>query len=337
MATVNRKITLAARPVGFPKVSDFNLVYSPLPSCTAGEVLVQSVYLSLDPYMRRGMNAAESHAPSVAIGAVMPGRAVAFVVESEDPGFRVGDAVVGMFGWQELAVVQGRELRKLDLDLAPLSTALGVLGMPGLTAFFGLLDICDPRPGETVMVSGAAGAVGALVGQIAKIQGCRVVGAAGSDAKISWLLDELGFDAAFNYKTVVDLEGELEVVCPDGIDVYFDTVGGAITDAVLGQLHAKARVSVCGQVSQDNLMEPEKGPRWLDQVIAKQAKLQGFLISGYVERFPEGLAQLAGWLYQGKLKYWENITQGIESAPQAFIGMLRGNNHGKQLVLLSDP
>ncbi len=337
MATINRKITLAARPVGFPKVSDFDLVYSPLPLPAAGAVLVRSVYLSLDPHMRRGMNAAESDTPSVAIGAIMPGRGVAFVVSSDDPAFQAGDAVVGMFGWQELAVVQGRQLRKLDLHLAPLSTALGVLGMPGLTAFFGLLDVCNPRPGETVMVSGAAGAVGALVGQIAKIRGCRVVGSAGSEAKISWLLDELGFDAAFNYKTVGDLGGELEVGCPDGIDVYFDTVGGAITDAVLQQLQAKARVSVCGQASQDNLMEPEKGLRWLDQLVIKQAKLQGFLVSGYVERFPEGLAQLAGWLDQGKLKYWESITQGIESAPQAFIGMLRGINHGKQLVQLSDP
>ncbi|MBZ5590505.1 MAG: NADP-dependent oxidoreductase, partial [Acidobacteriia bacterium] len=204
MATVNRQITLAERPVGFPKVSDFHLVYSPLPSPAPGEVLVRSIYLSLDPYMRGRMNAADSYARPVAIGEVMIGGAVGFIVESEDPGFRAGDAVEGMLGWQEYAVAQGRELRKIGFGRTPISTALGVLGMPGLTAFFGLLDICDPKRGETVVVSGAAGAVGMIAGQIAKIKKCRVVGVAGSDAKIAWLLDELGFDAAFNYKTATD-------------------------------------------------------------------------------------------------------------------------------------
>ena len=241
-----------------------------------------------------------------------------------------------MLGWQEYAVAQGRELRKIDPGLAPISTALGVLGMPGLTAYFGLLDICDPQPGETVVVSGAAGAVGMLVGQIAKIKGCRVVGVAGSDAKISWLLDELGFDAAFNYKTAADCYGKLKELCPDGIDVYFDNVGGTITDAVMRLINVKARISVCGQISQYNLEEPEMGPRWLGQLIVKQAKVQGFLVSGYAERFPEGLEQLAGWLKQGKLKYREDVAQGIEAAPQAFIGMLQGTNQGKQLVQLSE-
>jgi NADPH-dependent curcumin reductase CurA len=336
MATVNRQITLASRPVGLPKVSDFNLVYSPLPSPAADEVLVRSVYLSLDPYMRGRMSDAVSYARPVAIGEVMTGGAVAFVVASEDPSFRAGDAVEGMLGWQEYAVAQGRELRKIDPSLAPISTALGVLGMPGLTAFFGLLDICDPQRGETVVVSGAAGAVGMLVGQIAKIKGCRVVGVAGSDAKISWLLDELGFDAAINYKTAVGFDSKLEELCPDGIDVYFDNVGGAITDAVVRRINARARISVCGQISQYNLEEPELGPRWLGQLIVKQAKVQGFLVSGYAERFPEGLEQLARWLKQGKLKYREDVAQGIEAAPQAFIGMLQGKNQGKQLVQLSE-
>ena len=336
MATVNRQITLASRPVGFPKVSDFHLVYSPLPSPAAGEVLVRSIYLSLDPYMRGRMNDAESYARPVAIGEVMPGGAVAFVLESAHPEFRSGDAVEGMLGWQEYAVAQGRELRKIDPSLGPISTALGVLGMPGLTAFFGLLDICDPQPGETVVVSGAVGAVGMLVGQIATIKGCRVVGVAGSDAKISWLLDELGFDAALNYKTAEDFDGKLEKLCPDGIDVYFDNVGGAITDAVVRLINVKARISVCGQISQYNLEEPEVGPRWLGQMIVKQAKVQGFLVSSYVERFSEGLKQLAIWLRQGKLKYREDVAQGIEAAPQAFIGMLQGKNQGKQLVQLSE-
>jgi NADPH-dependent curcumin reductase CurA len=337
MATVNRQITLVSRPVGFPKVSDFDLVYSPLPSPAAGEVLVRSIYLSLDPCMRGRMSDAEPHAWPVAIGEVMPGAAVAFVVESEDPNFRSGDAVEGMLGWQEYAVAQGRELRKIDPGLAPISTALGVLGIPGLTAYFGLLDICDPQRGETVVVSGAAGAVGMLAGQIAKIKGCRAVGTAGSDAKISWLLDELGFDAAFNYRTDLDFHGKLAELCPGGIDVYFDNVGGAITDAVVRRINDRARISVCGQMSQHNLEKPEMGPRWLDRLIVKQAKVQGFLVSGYTERFPEGLARLARWLKQGKLKYREDVAQGLETAPQAFIGMLRGKNQGKQLVRLSEP
>ena len=336
MATVNRQITLASRPVGFPKVSDFHLVYSLLPSPAAGEVLVRSVYLSLDPYMRGRMNEAESYARPVAIGEVMTGGAVALVVESDDPEFRAGDVVEGILGWQEYAVAQGRDLRRVDPGLAPISTALGVLGMPGLTAYFGLLDICDPQPGETVVVSAAAGGVGMLVGQIAKIKGCRVVGVAGSDAKISWLLDELGFDAAVNYRLSVDFHGELEDLCPDGVDVYFDNVGGAVTDAVVRRINTGARISVCGQSSQHNLEGPEVGPRWLGQLIVKQAKVQGFLVSSYAERFLEVLDQLGRWIKQGMLKYREDVAQGIEAAPQAFIGMLQGKNQGKQLVQLSE-
>ncbi len=336
MTTVNRQITLASRPIGFPKVSDFQLEYCPLPQPTAGEVLVRSVYLSLDPYMRGRMSDAPSYAPPVAIGAVMTGGAVGFVVESQNSRFRPGDAVEGMLGWQEYAIPQGRELRKIDPSLGPISTALGVLGMPGLTAYFGLLDICDPERGETVVVSGAAGAVGMLVGQIAKIKGCRVVGTAGSDAKIAWMQDELGFDGAFNYKSEPDFERKLRELCPDGIDVYFDNVGGEITDAVLRLINVKARIAVCGQISQYNLEQPEQGPRWLGQLVVKQAKVQGFLVAGYAERFAEGLEQLAVWLQQGKLKYREEVAQGIEAAPQAFIGMLQGKNQGKQLVQLSE-
>jgi hypothetical protein len=336
MATVNRQITLAARPVGLPKVSDFQLVYGPMPSPAEGEVLARSIYLSLDPYMRGRMNDAESYARPVAIGEVMPGGAVASVMASNAPGLGAGDTVEGMLGWQEYAVARGHELRKIEPGLRPISTALGVLGMPGLTAYFGLLDVCDPQPGETVVVSGAAGAVGMLAGQIAKIRGCRVVGVAGSDAKISWLLDELGFDAAFNYKTTANGHSELKALCPAGVDVYFDNVGGVITDAVMRLINVKARISVCGQISQYNLEEPEQGPRWLGQLIVKQAKVQGFLVSAYATRFPEGLEQLASWLKQGKLKYREDVAQGIEAAPQAFIGMLQGKNQGKQLVRLSE-
>jgi hypothetical protein len=333
---VNRQITLASRPVGLPKVSDFNLVYAPVPSPGAGEALVRSIYLSLDPYLRGRMNEAASQARPLALGEVMPGGAVGLVVKSEAPELLPGDMVEGLLGWQEYAVAPGRELRKIDSGLAPISTALGVLGTPGLTAYFGLLEICDPQPGETVVVSGAAGAVGMLAAQIAKLKGCRVVGVASSNGKTSSLLDELGLDAAISYSTDVDLDAKLEEFCPDGIDAYFDNVGGTTTDVVMRRLNTRARISVCGQVSQYNLEAPELGPRWLEQLIAKQARVQGFLVSGYAARFQEGLEKLAGWLKQGKLKYSEDVAQGIVAAPQAFIEMLRGRNLGKQLVQLSE-
>jgi len=336
MAAVNRQITLASRPLGLPKISDFQLVYTALPSPAAGGVLVRTLYLSLDPSMRGQMNDTEkSYARPVAIGEVMPGGAVAVVVQSEDPGFRIGQVVEGMLGWQEYAVASGSELRNVDPDLAPISTALGVFGMPGLAAYFGLLELGAPRDGETVVVSGAAGAVGMVVGQIAKIKGCRVVGVAGSDAEISWLHDELGLDAVFNDRTAVDFELAIEELCPAGVDLYFDNVGGAISDAVIRHINPRARIVVCGQSSQDNLEAPEQGPRWLTRLIIRQARAEGFLISGYAERFSEGREQLAKWWMQGKLRYREDVAQGIEAAPQAFIGMLLGNNQGKQLVQLS--
>ncbi len=336
MVTVNRQITLASRPVGLPRVSDFNLVYSSLPAPAAGEVLLRSVYLALDPSTRERMSDGHSNGRTVALGDIMPGRAVALVVDSSDPGLRVGDAVEGDLGWQEYAVARGPELRKIDPGLAPISTAVGVLGRPGLTAYFGLLDICDPQPGETVVVSGATGSVGMLVGQLAKIQGCRAVGVAGPDVKISWLVDELGFDAGFGYTTPAQCRDTLEALCPAGIDVYFDTVGGPLTDVVMGLINTGARICANGQISQYNLEDPELGPRWLSQLIVKHAKVQGFVVSDYTERFPEGLERLAGWLEQGELRYRDDITQGIEGAPYAFIAMLQGKNQGRQLVHLSE-
>lgn len=342
MATVNRQITLASRPVGLPKVSDFQLAYSSLPAPAPGEVLVRSVYLSLDPHLRQRMKPGAEAAPArcdgsrpLAIGEVLGGDAVAFVVKSEDPQFRAGDAVEGMLGWQEYAVAEGRELRKIDTKEAPLSTALGVLGNPGLTAYFGLLEVSAPRPGETVVVSGAAGSVGIIAGQIAKICGCRVVGVVGSDAKVAWLISELGFDAAFNYKSAGDYGEKFAELCPDGIDVYFDIVGGAISDAVLNCINDKARITLCGQVSQYNLDEPQPGPRWHHQLIAKQATVRGFKVGSFRRRFPEALTELRSWLKEGRLKYFEDVAQGIEAAPQAFIGMLQGKNQGKQLVQLT--
>jgi hypothetical protein len=265
----------------------------------------------------------------------MGGGVVGRVLESHCENFKAGDIVEGMLGWQEYAVAPPKALRKVDPSLAPISTALGVLGMPGITAYFGLLDLSDPRPGETVVVSGAAGAVGATVGQIAKIRGCRVVGIAGSDEKVGQLVDELGFDAAFNYKSTQDYAGELKRLSPDGVDVYFDNVGGEITDAVFQFLNVGARVSVCGQISQYNLESAEVGPRLLWHLIVKRAKAQGFLVFDYASRYNEALQQLSQWVQQGKIQYRESIAEGIESAPKAFLEMMQGKNIGKQLVRLS--
>jgi NADPH-dependent curcumin reductase CurA len=329
---MNRQITLAARPTGLPKESDFRLVESPIPTPGPGEVLVRTLYLSLDPYMRGRMNDAKSYAPPVRIGEVMVGGAVGRVGQSNDPGFQPGDIVVANTGWQDYAVVKGKETRKLDPSQAPITTALGVLGHIGLTAHFGLIDICHPKAGETVVVSGAAGAVGSVVGQIAKILGCRVIGIAGTDAKIRYLVDDLGFDAAFNYKTTADYGAKIKELCPNGVDVYFDNVGGAITDAVLFNLALHARVSVCGQISLYNLEKPELGLRFLPLLIVYRAKVEGFLVIDYAPRFGEGLRQLAAWFREGKLKQRESIEEGLENAPRAFIGMLQGKNIGKQLV-----
>jgi len=283
------------------------------------------------------MNDAASYAAPVQLGEVMGGGAVGKVISSNNNNFPEGTIVEGPFGWQEYAVSSGQGVRKIDPKLAPISTALGVLGMPGLTAYFGLLDICNPQPGETVVVSGAAGAVGSLVGQIAKIKGCRAIGIAGADDKVAYLSDELGFDAAFNYKTVTDYYKKLKELCPKGIDVYFDNVGGPITDAVFGLINTKARVSICGQISQYNLEQPEMGPRIiLVSLLVKQAKAEGFLVFQYANRYAEGLKQMAEWILQGKLKYREDIEHGIENAPRAFMEMLKGRNTGKQLVKLSE-
>ena len=334
--TTNRQITLAARPTGYPKESDFKLVESPIPELQDGQILVAVFFLSVDPYMRGRMDDVKSYAPAVKLGEVMVGGAVGMVMESRNAGFRTEDLVQGQFGWQEYAVSDGAGVRKIHEQLAPISTALGVLGMPGLTAYFGLLDICNPQPGETVVVSGAAGAVGSLVGQIARIKGCYVVGIAGGDDKVNYVTGELGFDAALNYKTVDDYYARLKELCPKGIDAYFDNVGGEITDAVFRLINTKARIAVCGQISQYNVDQPEMGPRiLLRSLLVKQARAEGFLVSQFASRFPEGLKQMAAWLSEGTLKYREDIEEGLENAPRAFIAMLKGRNIGKQLVLVS--
>jgi leukotriene B4 12-hydroxydehydrogenase/15-oxo-prostaglandin 13-reductase len=334
--SVNRQFVLAAHPVGMPKESDFRVVEAPIPALASGQVLLRTLFLSVDPYMRGRMTGVRSYADPVNIGQVMVGATVGKVAQSMNPKFQVGDVVVGYWGWQECAVSDGRGLQKLDPSLAPVSTAVGVLGMPGMTAYFGFLDICQPKPGETVVVSGAGGAVGSLVGQIAKIKGCRAVGIAGSDDKIAWLTRELGFDAAFNYKTTSDYVAKLKELCPKGIDCYFDNVGGTITDAVLTVLNSRARLSICGQIAQYNATKPELGVRPFIYLLSKQSRAEGFLVSQFADRIPEGVAQMAQWIKEGKLKYREHIVEGFENAPRALIGVLSGDNTGKMLVKFAD-
>jgi NADPH:quinone reductase len=333
----NRQIILAARPAGMPKEGDFRLVESPVPRPGPGEALVRSLYLSVDPYMRGRMRAtAASYARPLDVGEVIVGGIVGRVVESNDPRIGSGELVEATLGWQDYATAPAKYLRRIDPGVGPISTALYVLGMPGLTAYFGLLDICRPQPGETVVVSGAAGAVGSLVGQIAKIKRCRSIGIAGSDEKIRFITNELGFDGGFDYKSTSDHSAKMRELCPTGIDVYFDNVGGSITDAVMGLINTRARIAVCGQISQYNKDQPDMGPRWLGQLVVKQAKVEGFLVMQYADRFEEGLRQLTSWLREGRIKYREDIMEGLENAPRAFIRMMEGANIGKQLVKIAD-
>ena len=332
---VNRRIVLAARPEGFPKDSDFRLEETPAPSAADGECVVQAGYLSVDPYMRGRISGRKSYAAPVPIGGVIVGRAAGKVVESRSDCFAAGDYVVGDVGWQEYAALPASTLRKVDPSAAPLSAWVGVLGMPGLTAYSGLLHVAGVKAGETVCVSAAAGAVGSAVGQIAKIKGCRAVGIAGSAEKCRWLRETAGFDAAIDYKTE-DVFRALQTACPDGIDVYFENVGGPVTDAVFPHLNVRSRIAVCGQISQYNAVDAPQGPRLLWHFIVKRIRAEGFLVFEFADRHDEALRDLAAWVSSGKIAYRETIAEGIENAPEAFISMLRGGNIGKQLVKLSD-
>jgi hypothetical protein len=332
----NRQIRLKSRPIGEPKPDDFQLAEAPIPSPVDGQVLSRTIYLSLDPYMRGRMNEARSYAASVDLGQVMVGATVSEVVESRYAGLAKGDLVVGYDGWQEYAVSPGASLRKLDPRAAPISTALGVLGMPGMTAYVGLLDIGRPKPGETVVISAAAGAVGSAVGQIAKIKGCRAVGIAGGQVKCDHVVKELGFDAAVDYRTG-DLFTALKQACPNGIDVYFDNVGGDVLKAALRQINRGARIPLCGIISQYNATELPPGPN-LAPILVNRALVQGFIISDHAERLPEFLRECGEWVRTGRLKYREDIVDGLERSPEAFIGLLSGRNLGKLIVRVSaDP
>ncbi|MGB7923164.1 MAG: NADP-dependent oxidoreductase [Pyrinomonadaceae bacterium] len=338
---MNKKILLASRPAGMPSLDNFKMVDAEMPRPEEGEVLIRTLYLSVDPYMRGRMSDRKSYVAPFDLNEVITGGAVGEVVESRSDAFQPGDIVTAYLGWQLYSVAKGDQttmdsVRKVDAKIAPVTTALGILGMPGLTAYFGLLDIGQPAAGETVVVSGAAGAVGTVVCQIAKIKGCRVVGIAGSDEKNRYLTDELGVDAAINYKSSTDLKQALHDACPRGVDVYFDNVGGDISDDVMAIINHGARIVICGQISLYNLEKPDVGPRPQPYLLVNSALMKGFIITEYAARFAEGINQLRQWLAAGKLKYVENIVEGFENTPQALLGLFAGENLGKQLVKVAD-
>jgi NADPH-dependent curcumin reductase CurA len=331
-----RQILLRQRPTGRPSSNDFDVVDAPIPPVDDGDVLRRTIYLSLDPYMRGRMSDAASYATPVAIGQVMVGHTVSEVVESKNPGFARGDFVTGYDGWREYAVSKGSDLRKLDPAAAPVSTAVGVLGMPGMTAYVGLLDIGQPKPGETVVVSAASGAVGQVVGQIARIKGCRAVGVAGSTEKCDFVVKELGFAACVNYKSG-DFRDALRAACPNGIDVYFENVGGDVLAAVLKLLNQNARIPLCGLIADYNATEPPAGPS-LRPLLVKRAMIRGFIVSDHADRAPAFLRDCTAWLNEGTLKYREDIVDGLGAAPSAFLRLFDGANFGKLIVRVSvDP
>lgn len=336
MSQKNRQIILAERPKGMPDSNTFKFVEREIEEPKEREVLVRTLYVSVDPYMRGRMQNAESYIEPFQVNEVITGGSFGEVMESKSDSFQQGDIVIGSYGWQEYYTAKENEIRKIDPSIAPVTTYLGILGMTGLTAYFGLLEIGQPKEGETVVVSGAAGAVGSAAGQIAKIKGARVVGIAGTEDKIKFLKERLNFDEAINYRTTEDLEAALKKACPTGVDVYFDNVGGEISDAVFTQLNRFARIPVCGSISSYNLEEPDVGPRVQGTLIKKSALMQGFTVGNYSNRFHEGTRELGKWLQEGKLQYEETIKEGFENIPEAFIDLFRGKNIGKLLVKVAD-
>jgi len=318
-----------------PSDSNFELTETTTPSPQEGELLVKSLFISVDPYMRSRMSDAKSYVPSFEVGKPMDGGVVAEVIESRHPDYVAGDAVLGHLQWKELQTVNAQQVNKLDKTKVPLSYYLGILGMPGLTAYFGLLEIGKPAPGETVVVSGAAGAVGMVVCQIARIKGCRVVGIAGSDDKNAYLKDVLKVDEVINYHTEKDMKAAIARTCPTGVDVYYDNVGGEISDAVFANINKFARIILCGQISGYNNTEVSVGPRPQPQMVKKSALMQGFVVRDYSAHFGEGIQQLAQWIGDGKLTYQETIVQGFEKLPETFIGLFHGINKGKLLIKMT--
>ncbi|MEU1846942.1 NADP-dependent oxidoreductase [Micromonospora sediminicola] len=331
--TVNREIHLASRPQGWPTADNFRLVTTEVPTPGPGQVVVRNQFMSVDPYMRGRMNDVKSYVPPFALDAPLDGGAIGEVVAGEAEGVKPGDVVLHGFGWREYALVDARAVRKVDPGLAPVSAYLSVLGMTGLTAYAGLLDVAAMKPGETVFVSGAAGAVGSMVGQIAKLRGAgRVIGSAGSAAKVE-RLTALGFDAAFDYHDGPVYE-QLKAAAPDGVDVYFDNVGGDHLEAAIGAMNLHGRAAICGMIAQYNATEPPAAPRNLALVIGKRLTLRGFLVGDHGHLREQFVQEMAGWLRDGRLSYDETVVDGIEQAPEAFLGLLRGENLGKMLVRL---
>jgi NADPH-dependent curcumin reductase CurA len=333
MSEKNMQVRLANRPKGWVQESDFQIVETDLPVAGEGEVLLKTLYLSLDPYMRGRMNDAKSYTAKTELGEVMPGGTISEVVESKNPKFQAGDTVVSNAGWQKYAASPGKGLRKVDPGFIPVTTYLSVAGMPGVTAWVGLFEIGQLKEGETLVVSAASGAVGSVVGQLAKIKGCRAVGIAGGPAKCDYVVNELGFDACIDYKAP-DFYENLKAATPQGVDVYFENVGGEILDNVLRRMNPFGRIPLCGLIASYNATEPQ-GIKNVGFLLTMRLKLQGFIVSEYPQFWPEALKQLTQWVAEGKLKYRETINEGLENAPRAFIGLLKGENFGKQLVKVS--
>jgi NADPH:quinone reductase len=322
----------ASRPSGWPSSDNFRIETKILGEIKENEVLLKSWFISVDPYMRGRMNDVKSYAPSWKIGQPIIGSCIARVVESRSKSLHAGDVVVGTLPWATYCIEKADNLRTIDVRNVSPGYYLGILGMPGLTAYFGMMDIINPQKGETVVISGAAGAVGLVAGQIAKIRGSRVIGIAGSDEKCSLIKNNFGFDEAINYKTSKSIRKELEILCPEGVDAYFDNVGGEVTDAVIANLDFHARIALCGQISQYNNTRISVGPSILPMLLTKSVKLQGFIVRNYNDRFEEALSQLTQWVNDGKLKYKETILEGFDKLPEAFLGLFGGKNQGKMLV-----
>ncbi len=327
-----KQIVLASRPAGLPASENFRFESIELPEMQTGEVLLKGLYYSVDPYMRGRMNDAKSYIPPFQIGQPMEGGVVAEVLESKSTHFKKGDKVTGMLPWREQMISPEKGLRKIEASGAPDTYYLGVFGIPGLTAYIGLMHIGKPKPGETVVVSGAAGAVGMIVGQIAKIEGCRVVGIAGSDEKVKLLKEQCGFDEVINYKTVPDMRSALKAACPNGVDIYFDNVGGAISDAVMARLNFFARVPLCGQIALYNEKEVPMGPRLQPFLVTRSVLLQGFIVINYGHLYPECIQYLSRYVKEGKLTFRETIVNGFDQLPKALLGLFSGENTGKMIV-----
>lgn len=338
--TTNRQVLLASRPSGAPTADNFDLVENEVPVPGPGQMLLKTLFLSLDPYMRGRMNDGPSYAEPVAVGGVMTAGTVCEVVASNLEGYLAGDVVLAGSGWQDYALSDGEAVRKLDPAAGPLSYALGVLGMPGFTAYIGLLQIGQPKPGETVVVSAASGAVGSVVGQIAKLKGCRVVGVAGSSDKCTYVAEELGFDVCVNYKDA-DFAEQLAAACPDGVDIYYENVGGKVFQAVVPLLNTWARIPVCGLIAHYNATAlpdgPDKTPLLMRNILTKRLLIRGFIIFDHYGDFPVFFDEMSGWIKDGSVRYREDMIEGLEKAPEAFMGLLEGKNFGKLVVKVADP